>query len=217
MCHNWRCLASDIISHLFWRPSGKTTSVGSFDLCDLMSCRQIWGLCMFIYRSISAPMCVCVCVWRSSLSCMLQHAWWNGGFPCNTSDWSGLHYSAQHRSPSDRHKIWLLLNRLIFLVSISTEKMCLSTTGLIWVCKPVPSVWPTWILDSILALKAICSVIPNGRFSSCGCSLSPWVSSHRIFWIPAVVGQQWAMKGKETMAYSFVTNHQVWCETWSLI
>lgn len=59
--------------------------------------------------------------------------------------------------------------------------------SLIWVCKPVLSVWPTCVLDTILALRAICSVIPDGRFSSSGCPLRPGVSLDCIFWIPALL------------------------------
>lgn len=59
--------------------------------------------------------------------------------------------------------------------------------SLIWVCKPVLSVWPTWVLDTILALRAICSVIPDGCFSSSGCPLRPGVSLDCIFWIPALL------------------------------
>lgn len=47
------------------------------------------------------------------------------------------------------------------------------------------SVWPAWILDSILALKAICSVIPDGRSSSCGRSFGSEIRLDCIFWIPA--------------------------------
>lgn len=147
MSHNWRRLAPDGISPLFWRPLAKLPLWDFwFVWSDVMQTNM-----RFMYVYILKYFCVCE--WRSGLSCMLQQAIaWNGGFPCNLSDWAGLHYNVLHMSQPHRHKIWLFLNWLIFLVC--------QGRSLIWVCKPVQSVWPTWILDSILALKAICLVIP---------------------------------------------------------
>lgn len=131
VCNSLLCLiidshlASDITSPLFWRPPAKLP-LWVFDLCDLMSCRHIRGLCMFMYWKYIS---VCVCGARSGISCMLQQAIArNGGFPCNMSDRAGLHYNVLHVSQSNRHKIWLFLNWLIFLVSTSIEKSCLSGT-----------------------------------------------------------------------------------------
>lgn len=146
---------------------------------------------------------VCVCGARGGLNCMFQQAIArNGGFPRNMSDWahipySGLHYNVLHESQSNRHKIRLDLNWIIFSVSVSIEKSCLprSEPDPSESVNPVLSVWPTWMLDSIfLALKAICSVIPNGLFSSCGCSLSTGVyfGLHLLSSSP-VIGQQRAM------------------------
>lgn len=116
-----RHLASDVISPFFWRLRAKLP-LWAFDLCILISCRQIWGLwteCVILL----------VCVVRSGLSCMLQQAIAkNGGFPCNMSDWAGLHYHVLHVSESNRHKIWLLGDWFIFLESISIEKSCVSRT-----------------------------------------------------------------------------------------
>lgn len=39
----------------------------------------------------------------------------------------------------------------------------------------------SWISDSILALKVICSVIPNVHLSSCGCGAGPGGSSDCSF------------------------------------
>lgn len=122
-----RHLASDIISPLFWRPLAKLP-LWVFYLCDLMSCRPIRFMYVYVLK---VYFCVCVCVWwaRSGLSCMLQQAIArNGGFPCNMSDWAGLHYNVPYMSQSNRHKIWLFLNSRIFLGSISIEKSCLSRT-----------------------------------------------------------------------------------------
>ena len=123
----------------------------------------------------------CLCVWRSGLRCMLQQATaLTRGFPCNMSDWEGLHYNVLYMSWSDRHNTWLFL---IFLVWIPL------TFFFVWDRTQTEFVNQSWVSGqlgywSLFWLWKRFAVNPNGRFSSCGCSPGPGVTLHCIFWIP---------------------------------
>lgn len=105
------------------------------------------------------PACVCVCG-ASGLSCVLRQAVVRNGGGFLAVSQTGLFFQA----------------------SVSIEKQSEP--------RKKPNLSPhtgsqrlaRWILDSILALKVICSVIPEVHLSSCGCSVGPGGSSDcRLF------------------------------------